>query len=214
MSDTDTFITEVNDELQRDRLFGLMRKYGWIAIVAVLAIVGGAAFNEWQKAGARAEAQALGDALTAALEQSDPEAQSAAFAAINTEGDARAIVAFLATSTGPDGVSDSALAELKALSQDAELPRIYKDMAALKLVFAGTLSASERVEMLTPLTSAGAPYRTLAEEQLALAEIEAGSTEAAISRLQALLQDDDASQTLRARAEQLIVALGVVPETN
>ncbi len=214
MSDTDTFINEVNEELQRDRLYTVMRKYGWIAIAAVLLIVGGAAYNEWQKAGARAEAQALGDALTSALEEADPAAQSAAFAAIGTEGDARAVVAFLAAASGPDGASDAALEGLKALAQDADLSRIYKDMAALKLTMTGTLSAAERVEMLTPLTSAGAPYRTLAEEQLALADIETGNLEAAISRLQALLQDDDASQPLRARAEQLIVSLGEAPETN
>ena len=41
MSETDSFIDEVNEEVRRDRLYAALRRYGWIAIVAVLAIVGG-----------------------------------------------------------------------------------------------------------------------------------------------------------------------------
>ena len=54
VSDTDSFIDEVTEEVRRDRLFGLMKRYGWIAVVAVLLIVGGAAYNEISKARARA----------------------------------------------------------------------------------------------------------------------------------------------------------------
>jgi len=213
VSNPDNFIDEVTEELRRDRLYALMRKYGWIAILLVLLVVGGAAYNEWRKAGDRAAAEALGDALTAALEENDATAQATAFAAIEAEGEAGAIVAFLAASIGPEGMSAEAQARLRTLAQDAELPAIYRDLAALKLISAGDMPAAERIEMLTPLTTAGAPYRALAEEQMALAEIENGNGEAAISRLQALLLDDDASQDLRARALQLIVALGATPET-
>jgi hypothetical protein len=36
MSNPESFIDEVNEELKRDRLFAAMRKYGWIAVVGVL----------------------------------------------------------------------------------------------------------------------------------------------------------------------------------
>ena len=55
MSDTDSFIEEVSEEVRRDRLFKLMKRYGWIAILAVLLLVGGAAFNEVRKARQAAE---------------------------------------------------------------------------------------------------------------------------------------------------------------
>ena len=42
MSNPDSFIEEVTEEVRRDRLFALFRKYGWIGVVLVLAIVGGA----------------------------------------------------------------------------------------------------------------------------------------------------------------------------
>ncbi len=212
MSNPENFIDEVTEELRRDRLFALMRRYGWIAILLVLLIVGGAAYNEWQKATARAQAQALGDALGAALDEADPAAQIAAFQAIQADGDARALVAFLAIDGAGQADNSAALDDLRAIMQDTTILPLYRDLATLKLVSAGQLPADERVALLEPLTNAGAPFRALAEEQIALAEVEKGDKEAAISRLQVLLQDDDASQDLRGRIAQLIIALGATPD--
>ncbi len=211
MSNPEHFIDEVNEELRRDRLFALMRKYGWIAILAVLLIVGGAAFNEWRKAQAQNRAEALGDALSAALEIEDKDAQAAAFAEISADGDARAVVALLAAGAVGDTAS---LARMQDLAADPELSAIYRDLLTLKRVMAGDLSAEEKSAMLKPLVQAGGPFRVLAEEQLALVEIETGEKDAAILRLRALLQDNDASVPLRQRATQLIVALGEEPNAG
>ena len=67
MSDTDSFIDEVNEEVRRDRMFNLFRRYGWIAVAAVLLLVGGAAWNEWRASQEQAQAEAMGDAIVAAL---------------------------------------------------------------------------------------------------------------------------------------------------
>ena len=49
MSDTDRFIDEVTEEVRRDRLFALMRRWGWVAVLIVALIVGGGGWYEWQK---------------------------------------------------------------------------------------------------------------------------------------------------------------------
>ncbi len=211
MSNPDSFIDEVNEELKRDRVNTLLRKYGWIAVLLVILTVGGAAFVEWQKAKNRDAAQALGDKITSALEIDDPAQQAAALEAISAENDAAALVAFLAAGASPDATN---AAELRQIADNQAYPRIYRDMAALKLAGSGDLSVDDRMSLLQPLTTAGAPYRVLAEEQLALIDVEKGETDAAIARLQALLQDDEASQPLRQRAMQLIVALGETPVTQ
>jgi hypothetical protein len=61
---------------------------------------------------------------------------------------------------------------------------------------------------LEGIAAAGRPYRVLAQEQLAMLAIEEGQTDTAITLLTALLTDQEASQGLRTRASQLIVALG------
>ena len=49
MSNTDSFLQEVSEELRRDKLYRNMRKYGWIGLLLVVIIVGGAAYREYQK---------------------------------------------------------------------------------------------------------------------------------------------------------------------
>ena len=58
------------------------------------------------------------------------------------------------------------------------------------------------------LARAGSPLRLLAEEQIALIEVETGDTEAAIARFQSILADAEVTAGLRQRVSQVIVALG------
>ena len=67
MSNNDSFIDEVTEEVRRDKLYAGLRKYGWIGIAAVLLLVGGASVNEILKARERAQAEATGDAILSAV---------------------------------------------------------------------------------------------------------------------------------------------------
>ncbi|MEM9579765.1 MAG: hypothetical protein AAF891_03695 [Pseudomonadota bacterium] len=218
MSDTDSFIDEVTEEVRRDRLFGYFKKYGWIAVVLVVAIVGGTAYNEWSKAQARAKAQNAGDAILGALEANAPADRIAALDKVKS-GDitpgARAIVALLeAAEQSADGDDAAAQAALDLIASDGSLPEIYRQIAAFKSASRkGSLSADERRQRLSALASPGQALRPLAQEQLALIDIEEGNTEAAIETLQGLVVDAEATAGLRQRATQLIIALGVEPET-
>ena len=58
--ESDSFISEVSEEVRRDRLFAALRRYGWLIGGAVLLIVGGAAVNEWRKARQAPRAEAAG----------------------------------------------------------------------------------------------------------------------------------------------------------
>ena len=74
MSESDSFIDEVTDEVRRDRLFKLFKKYAWILVLAVVAIVGGTAYVEWDKSNTRAEARLTGDVMLAAIAANDSAA--------------------------------------------------------------------------------------------------------------------------------------------
>ncbi|MBD3763696.1 MAG: hypothetical protein IE927_02880 [Rhodobacterales bacterium] len=209
MSNPESFIEEVTEEVRRDRLFALFRRYGWIGLVVVLALVGGAAWSEWQKARHRAESMAFGDAVLAALEAPDPAARQAALAGVQAGGE-RAAVLNLLRASDPTTDRAAALAALEAVIAEPDLAPSYRDLAVLRrvILLGAGAPVAERRAALEPLAVAGRPYRVLALEQLALLRVEEGDTAGAIAALQALGQDQEASAGLRARAAQMIVALG------
>ncbi len=214
MSNTDSFVDEVTDALRRDRLFAAFRKYGWIGVVLVVLIVGGAAVNEWQKAANAARAESFGDVALAAMEKSDPAERMAALAAIPADEDQKAIQALL-LSGSPEGDKAASLTALDALLADASQPQVYRDLAVLRRVaLAGSdQPLADRRMALQGVAVPGRPFRTLAEEQLVYLLIEEGQKDAALTGLLALIQDQEAPAGMRRRLALVIVALGgTVPE--
>ena len=212
MSQTDSFIEEVSEEVRRDRLFALMKKYGWIAILLVVLLVGGAAYNEFRKSQQRSAAQALGDSAISALRLEDAAARMAALNDIDAPtADAAGLLALLVAGEAVNGEDPAAAqAALQALANDANSAPVYRHLAELKLILAQgeDLAPQARIDRLSALTGAGAPYRLQAEEQIAVAEVALGQPDAALKRLFLLLEDGEASTALRRRVSQLIVALG------
>ena len=217
MSDTDSFIDEVTEEVRRDQLFALFRKYGWIGILAIVLIVGGASWSEWRKAQAEAKAQAFGDALVAAMGNNESAARAKALADV-AAGDqvggsaGRAAVAAFLQSAEAEAAGDhaGAVAAIKAVAENADLSPLYRDLAQLKLVTldGATMDPAVRDQMLATLAQPGAPYRTLAMEQQAVLLIEAGKTDEAVTLLRAIAEDADAAQSQRGRIGQILTALG------
>ncbi|MCV2868960.1 tetratricopeptide repeat protein [Defluviimonas sp. WL0002] len=215
MSETDSFIEEVAEEVRRDRLFALLRKYGWIGILAVVLIVGGAAWNEWQKAQAKAEAEAFGDAILAALDQDDPAARAETLATIPADQPGQgALLAFLAAEEAQtQGNLAAAEAALEGVAGDASAPESYRQLAQLKLLIlkGPSMAADERDQKLAALAMPGAPYRPLAMEQQGLALVAEGKTEDALALFQQLAQEAGVTAGLRQRVLQMIVVLGGEP---
>ena len=215
MSETDSFIDEVNEEVRRDRLYAALRRYGWIAIVAVLAIVGGAAVNEYRRASDLALAQQRGDAILQALESDTGESRSAALGEIATEGSAVSALVGLFRASELVMMQDPAAASdvLAALIGQESILGDYSDLALFKqLLLEGSgLDASARRSGFEQLSAAGNPLRLLAQEQLALMDPQENDETAAVKRLRYLLQDAEMTQNLRQRLGQLMVALGQDP---
>lgn len=216
MSNSESFIDEVSEEVRKDQLFGYLRKYGWIAILVVLLVVGGTAFSEYRKAQATNAAQAAGDEIIAALELNDDAERAAALAAIEADGGAAAITGLLAAADLQEtGDVTGAVAALEAVALNADAPQVYRDLAALKsvMVQADTLPAAERRAMLAGLAAPGSTFRLIAQEQLAFISLQEGETDAALDQFVTIFQDAEVTRGLRERAFSMIVALGGDAET-
>ena len=216
MSTPDSFVDEVTDAVRRDRLFAAFRKYGWIGVLLVVLIVGGAAYNEWQKAKTTTRAQAFGDGVMAAIENKDPAARMKALADLPADGDQTAVLALL-QAANPATDKAGALAALAALAADPTRPQIYRDLAVLKRVaIAGAdQPIADRRAALQSIDVAGRPFRVLAEEQLAYLALEDGKKDEALKQLLALVQDQEAPPGMRQRLGLAITAFGgTVPQVK
>jgi hypothetical protein len=209
MADTDSFINEVTEEVRRDRLFTLFRRWAWLALLIVVAVVGGAAWFEYQRAQTVAQAEAFGDAVITALDLSEPSDRVAALDAIDAPGDeADILLALLAAGEVTDtDARGAAAARLRQAAEAQDLPLRYRHLAVLKAHLLSPAEPAESRLVLSALAEPGAPYAALADEQLALLDIAEGDLEAGLERLRRLEIAAEATPGLQERAAQLIVAL-------
>lgn len=220
MSDTDSFIDEVTEEVRRDRLYQALRRYGWIGAVAVVLIVGGTAVREYSRAKDDAAAQALGDAMMAALEPAEAAERAEALATVTGGSNTGQMLVDMARAgmLVEAGDTNAAIALYQGIASDGDIEVLYRHIASFKALAlqSDSLSVDERRLQYNALAAPGAPLSHLAAEQLALLEVEAGNGETAITMLQTLIADATVSADVRDRATQLIVALGgeAAPQTG
>jgi hypothetical protein len=212
LSESDSFIHEVSEEVRRDRLFGIFRRWGWLIAALLLLIVGGAAANEWRKHRIESDARNRGDALRAALLDQNSESRIQALADLGTEEGSAGVFARLAHAgaLADAGETDKAADVLVVLSTDVQVAEPYRSLAALRrvMLLGSGIEVSERLATLQGLTAPGAPFRPLALEQRALVHLDQDDREAAIADLEEVIASPGATQGLISRAQQLIVAAG------
>ena len=216
MSNPDSFIEEVTEAVRRDRLFAVFRKFGWVAAVLILGVVGGTAWTEWSKSRADARAEAFGDAVTDALDHGTPAERREALLAIPTDGAQTAFLQLILASD-PDEDRAATLAALDKVAADTAIAPIYRDLAVLRhvLVAGKDVALADRRAALQGIAGAGRPFRPLAEELLAYLLVEEGKPDEAIAAMTALMQDQEASGAMRARLGQVVTALGgTLPEAS
>jgi hypothetical protein len=212
MSDTDSFIEEVTEEVRKDQLYGYFKKYGWIAGALIALIVGGAIYSEWSSNRAETDAQSRGDEISEALAKPNAADQVAALESIAADpGEAKVLLGLQqAVILAADGQKEAALTALNAIANDDSVKQAYRDLARFKaLVLGGSdMDQTERMAGLETLATPGNGFRPLALEQIAVAKLDAGDKEGAIEQLTQLLNEPDISTGMRQRAVQMLVSLG------
>ena len=216
MSDTDSFLQEVSEELRRDRLYRNMRKYGWIAILVVIVIVGAATYREYLKSQAETKAELFGTSIIDALNEKNAADRISKLQKINAPGEnAKAVVAMLLSAELIG--NETASLEMSSLSDAIEGSSVdthYRDLLNFKILLKSSeiMNLDERMKAFKALSKPGNPFRLLAEEQMALIELELGNTENAIEKISQILLDAELTTGLRNRATQMMIALGKDPE--
>ena len=216
VSDTDSFLQEVSEELRRDRLYRNIRKYGWLAILLVVLVVGGATYREYLKSKTETAAQLFGTSIINALGEKNIDDRISKLQKINAPGDNAKIVIAMLLSAELNGSESPTLekSSLSTITEGSSIDAHYRELLNFKILLgsAETLSLEERATAFEALSKPGNPFRLLAEEQLALIELEQGYIDNAVEKISQILLDAELTAGLRNRATQMMIALGKDPE--
>lgn len=206
--------TEVEEELRQDRAKALWKKYGSLAITAAVVVVGAVAGWTWWQGQQAAQAVAAADGYAIALTQidDDPAAARQAFldVAQTDHPSYRAMARMLAARMAEEEEAfEDAAAGFAIVADDADAPAMLRETAALgaarvEIALGRTDAARAR---LTPLAAQGSPWRAVAMELQAAADLAEGDVAAAAATLQTAADDLQADAQARARAARFLEAL-------
>ncbi len=213
----DAFLREVDEEYRRSQLLGWWQRYGRIGIaVVLLALAALAGWLFWQDQKAKA-AGAAGAALSEAITQLEVGEGARArpvLEAMTRDGPgAYAGLARMVLANDALAGGDKAKARglYEAIANDDTQPQLVRDAALVKAVRVGfdQLGPAEVVARLKPLAVPGNAWFGVAGELVAVAHVRAGKPDLAKPILIAMVKDEGLSPTLRTRAAQLAIAVGV-----
>ncbi|QIE54536.1 tetratricopeptide repeat protein [Pikeienuella piscinae] len=219
MSDRDSFIDEVSEEVRRDQMYALWRRWGPYVIGGIVVIVALAGGKAWMDAQAVQEARQAGAAMIAASEIAPTEAAEALTTlAEQTGNEGAAVLARLraAGAFAADGRWEEAAKAYEIVAEDGAADPILRDFAAFRAVMerASGMEPMAQAEALTPITDGNGAFRLLALEAKGAALLAAGDREAAADALRAVAADEAAPQGLRQRVEAVLTAIGAAEEAT
>ncbi len=214
---------EVGEDLRAERARQMLRRYGGLAVAAlVLVLAGVGGWEAWRTYQTRQDAGAATDYLTAMslADALPPDADAAARApaiaafqhvAATAPAGYRALARLrLAALLAGAGKPADAAAAWNALAADADADPLLRDLANLLWAQQGVDSGDPALvsARLKPLTAADNAWHQLAQMYMALLEVRTGKTDDARATLRILSADLSAPEGLRGRAAGLLDRLG------
>lgn len=203
---------EINEELRRDNLQQLWKKYGnYVIALAVLIVVATAAVVGWrayQDKQREAQGAQYAAALTLVQQGKDADAAAAFASLAKTADSGRAVLARFeaAASQVQSGDVPGAIATYDQIAADGSVDQAFRDVATM-LSARYTLDKGDAqavIAKLQPLASGAGPWHGLALELTALAEMKAGQTAKAKGDFDALAKDATAPSGVRQRANVML----------
>jgi hypothetical protein len=206
-------IREIDEDLRRENLEKLWRKYGiyllGLAVVIVLAIAG---YTGWQRYSEsyRAERARQYESVLQLIAAGDAKA-SEELAVLAADDDGYGALARLQAAALKAKAGDvaGAVAIYEQLAADGSVDEQLRQLALILLALhtADTAAPDALTERLQPLTEPGNPWRYSALEITAVLAHRSGDTAKAQEILTGLADDLDAPQALRQRATEMLAAL-------
>jgi hypothetical protein len=222
-TDNETFYREVDEELRREQLTSYWKRYGRLAIAAVvLLILAFAAYLYWQHR-QEVERGRQGELLAAAFQdvQSTKTGEAAKkLDQLVKEGTPgyRATALLTKADVALDaGKTAEALTALRAIADDKSLPQPFRDHALVRMTHVefDTLKPEAVIQRLQPLAKPGNPWFGSAGEMVAISYLKLNKPQQAGPLFAAIAKDPGVPESIVTRSRQMASSLGLdaIPDT-
>jgi hypothetical protein len=212
----EAFFREVDEELRREQIETMWKRYGLYGVGVVLLLLAAlAAFLFW-RAHVQKNAETHSEELSAALADAQAGRTTEAGKTLDTlvaEGGPPYRVAALFTKAAlaaEKGDDKGAAAIYAGIAADAKAAQPYRDIALIRqtLIEYDRLPPQQVIDRLKPLTIESGPFFGTAGELSAIAMMRLNRPAEAGRLLAAVARDTRTPSTLRARAGRLAISLG------
>ena len=215
--DNESFYREVDEELRKEQLTNVWKRYGiLIAGAALLLLLAIGGYLWWQQ---RQQEQAgeRGERLVAAFDDVQAGRSKAAIpkldqlAAEDSDGIRAAALLTKADLAIQDGNLPAAAAAFKSVADNQEFAEPYRQLALIRqtTIEFDRIAPAEVLRRLSPLAVAGGPWFGSAGELVAIAHMKQGQAGRAAPIFAALAKDENLPSSIRSRAVQMAGSLGV-----
>lgn len=214
-TENEAFLREVDENLRRDQMTGLARKWGTVgAMIVGLFLMGLAAFLWWrnhqaEQAGREGE-QLVQELAAAEVGSASPTDQRLTDLANSRRDGYRALARL--TQAGLTAKNDAAggAKAYQAIADDKDMPQAMRDLATIRAVTLqyDSMAPADVVAKLKPLAVASNPWFGSAGELTAMAYLKMNRKDLAGPLFAAIARDNDAPVGLRGRAAGMATALG------
>jgi len=213
----EAFIREVDEELRREQMSNIGKRYGLWIIVAVLVALAAFGGWTWWNHHQNTLAGQQGEQLATALDdiQSGRVAQATELVGKLTSSDKDAVRA-TALLTQADMLltkndTKGAAAAFGKVAADETLAQPFRDMALVRqtAVEYDSLQPQQVIDRLRGLADKGSPWLGSAGEMVAIAYLRQNKLQQAGQTFALIAQTDGVPESVRARAVQMAGSLGV-----
>ena len=197
---------EIDEELKQDRTKALWTRYGKFVVAAAAAVVIGVGASQGYSAWTQSQAEKAANIYQQALAADDPVA--ALESRIGELTDGYAMLGRFQIAAGLAKAGDAAAAEAGylAISSDSSVTQLYRDAALLM----SAMNAPEGADAgdlqlrIAPLADGVGPWKGLALELSAALDLQQGRSDAALAKLETIVELAETSPELRQRAARLV----------
>ncbi|MGQ0590358.1 MAG: tetratricopeptide repeat protein [Sphingosinicella sp.] len=216
-NDGEVFLREVDEELRKERMNTIVRRYGWAIVAGFVLLLGAIGGYFWWQARSEAQAGDQGEALVSAMQSLEAGNRNAAMPKIdelaNSDIDGYRAAALFAPANVQLAANNNAaaIATLRAIADDEGLAEPYRHAALVRqtaLEF-DSLQPQQVIQRLRPLARPGQAWFGSAGEMVGIAHLRMNRPDLAGPLFGQIGRDETVPPSIRTRAIQMAGALGV-----